>query len=380
MRVSATLIVRDESAFIDDCLASLVGFVDEIVLVDTGSRDDTVRKALRFPINLHSFRWRGNFSAARNYAITHASGEWILYIDADERLEVPDRDVWNDVRTDTRKAAWKLRFYPRVGWTPYSELRLFRNDSRIRFRGVIHERVYDDVEAVCHSDGCEIGSCEIILRHFGYENDQRPKLPRNIPMLRAYVSHDPERVYCWWHLGDTLQLSGDEEGAIEAWRKGIQVARSQVRQSYPVSNSLPYLSLILLLQSRGIPVDDLLHEALSLFPQHLFLQWVSCKLALERGHGERVRAQLERLAAIDADSFYDPEVSYKKTLFAHACRESLALCHFRASRFKEAAYWFRQAARAAPDPHACEVRAQLAQAKAGAGAASTLSSLNGRLA
>ncbi|MFZ2017885.1 MAG: glycosyltransferase family 2 protein, partial [Methyloceanibacter sp.] len=235
MRVSATLIVRDESAFIDGCLASLVGFVDEIVLVDTGSRDDTVQKARHFPIKLHSFPWRGDFSAARNYAITRASGEWILYIDADERLEVPDRDVWNGVRADTTKAAWKLRFYPRVGWTPYAELRLFRNDPRIRFRGVIHERVYDGVEDVCHSDGREIGSCEIALRHFGYENDQRPKLSRNIPMLRAYVSQDPERVFCWWHLGDTLQLSGDEEGAAEAWRKGIEVAQSQACQPYPIS-------------------------------------------------------------------------------------------------------------------------------------------------
>ena len=366
MRVSATLIVRDESAFIDGCLASLVGFVDEIVLVDTGSRDDTVQKARHFPIKLHSFPWRGDFSAARNYAITRASGEWILYIDADERLEVPDRDVWNGVRADTTKAAWKLRFYPRVGWTPYAELRLFRNDPRIRFRGVIHERVYDGVEDVCHSDGREIGSCEIALRHFGYENDQRPKLSRNIPMLRAYVSHDPERVFCWWHLGDTLQLSGDEEGAAEAWRKGIEVAQSQACQPYPISNGLPYLSLILMQHSHGIPIDGLLHEALKLFPQQLFLQWLSCKLALERGDGEKVRAQLERLAAIEADSFFDPEVSYKKTLFSHACRESLALCHFRAGRFEEAAYWFRQAAPAAPDPHACEVRARLAQAKAAA--------------
>jgi hypothetical protein len=126
------------------------------------------------------------------------------------------------------------------------------------------------------------------------------------------------------------------------------------------------LSLILMQHSHGIPIDGLLHEALKLFPQQLFLQWLSCKLALERGDGEKVRAQLERLAAIEADSFFDPEVSYKKTLFSHACRESLALCHFRAGRFEEAAYWFRQAAPAAPDPHACEVRAQLAQAKAAA--------------
>ncbi|MGC1178537.1 MAG: tetratricopeptide repeat protein, partial [Methyloceanibacter sp.] len=66
------------------------------------------------------------------------------------------------------------------------------------------------------------------------------------------------------------------------------------------------------------------------------------------------------------DAFYDPEVAYNKKLFSHACRETLALCHFRAGRYAEAAHWYRRAAAAAPDPRACEVRAQLAEAKAAA--------------
>ena len=72
MRVSAALIVRDESAFIEACLESLVGIVDEIVVVDTGSTDDTIDKARRFPIKLHRFQWGQDFSAARNFAIEQA--------------------------------------------------------------------------------------------------------------------------------------------------------------------------------------------------------------------------------------------------------------------------------------------------------------------
>src|SRR5215469_8551383 len=130
-RLSATLIVRDESHFIEDCLQSLVGNVDEIVIVDTGSRDDTLAKAGRFPILLHHFPWCGDFSAARNYAIACATGDWILYIDADERLLVPDRAVLRAMLAEEDKAAFLLRLSPRVGWTAYAELRLFRNDPRI---------------------------------------------------------------------------------------------------------------------------------------------------------------------------------------------------------------------------------------------------------
>jgi glycosyltransferase involved in cell wall biosynthesis len=365
IRVSAALVVRDESAFIDGCLESLVGVVDEIVLVDTGSRDGTLHQARRFPIQLHAFTWCEDFSAARNYAIAQVRGEWILYIDADERLHVPDLQAWHDVLADRGKAAWKVRFYPRVGWTPYAELRLFRNDPRIRFKGVIHERVHESVEQVCRNDGVTLGCCDVALYHLGYEGDQRHKLERNIPLLRSYLSTGPERVYCWWHLGEMLHLSGDDEGAAEAWRNGTEVVRVQSHRS--LSDSMPFLSLVVLQHSKGIAVDSLLKESLELFPRHLGFQWIAAKLALDRGEGESVRQILEKLAAIDPEDFYDPELSYDKTLFSHASRESLALCHFRAGRYREAAEWYRRAAATAPDPLACEVKAQLAEAKAETG-------------
>jgi tetratricopeptide (TPR) repeat protein len=93
------------------------------------------------------------------------------------------------------------------------------------------------------------------------------------------------------------------------------------------------------------------------------LRWLACKHALERGEGEIVREDLEELAAIDPDSLSDLELSYDKKLFTYAIPESLALCHFRAGRFREAAEWYRRAAPAAPEPLACEVRAKLAEAK-----------------
>ena len=362
MRVSAALIVRDESAFIEACLEFLIGVVDEVVVVDTGSTDDTIDKARRFPIKLHRFKWCQDFSAARNFAIEQASSDWILYIDADERLEVADRAVWRDIVADKRKAGWKLRFHPRVGWTPYAELRLFRNDPRIRFRGVIHERMHDGIIEVCRSDGLEIGVCEIVLQHIGYEGAQHHKISRNVPLLRNYLAQDPSRVYCWWHLGQMLLLAGDEDAAAEAWRSGVEVARARGNEG-PESNGMPFFSLLLLEHSRGSSVDHLLAEAVHLYPKHLALRWLACKHAIERGEGEIIRKDLEELAAIDPDSLSDLELSYDKKLFTYAIPESLALCHFRAGRFREAAKWYRRAALAAPEPLGCEVRAKLAEAK-----------------
>jgi hypothetical protein len=361
--VSAALIVCDESAHIDGCLKSLTGLVDEIVVVDTGSTDDTVARARRFPVTLHKFEWCNDFSAARNFALGKARGDWILYIDADERLEVRDLAEWRTVLADKGKAGWKLRFYPRIGWTPYSELRLFRNHPRIRFTGVIHERVQGGVDEVCRADGLGVGACSVALQHVGYECGQGHKVARNVPLLRDYLAQDPARVYCWWHLGEMLLIAGDEAGAAEAWRRGIEAARRQAAPR-PTMDAMPFYSLILLEHSRGAPVEDLLLEAVRLFPGHLALRWLYCKHALEQDDGEKVCTDLAELASVDPDCFSDPRLSYDKRLFSYASRESLALCHFRAGRYREAAEWYRRAAPTSPDPRACEVRAQLSEAKA----------------
>ena len=360
-RVSATLIVRDELRFIEDCLRSLTGNVDEIILVDTGSRDNTIEIASRFPIKLHYFPWCNDFSAARNFAVEHASGEWILWIDADERLEIPDRDAYSLLLSDRGKVGWQLRRHPRVGWTAVSKLRLFRNDRRIRFQGVIHERIQHGVEAVARADGLEVGVCDVRLHHVGYEADQRPKNSRYIPLLREYLSGEPNRLHCWWHLGECLRLSGDDEAAAEAWSIGMARLREIKPEHRNLGDSVLYLSLIKLRHDRGAAIDDLLAQALSLFPSHLSLQWIAAQLAVVRGDFEAARPILEKLTAIDADAFFDPKLAYDKALFRHCSAELLALCYFRSGRYNDAARLYRVAARTSPDPAACELKARLAQ-------------------
>ena len=87
--ISAVLIAKDEADRIGACLASLAGQVDEIVVVDTGSRDATVSIARSYGARTFARVLDGDFAAARNGALQHATGTWILYIDADERLSVP---------------------------------------------------------------------------------------------------------------------------------------------------------------------------------------------------------------------------------------------------------------------------------------------------
>ena len=78
------MIVKNEEAFLEKCLLSVQGLVDEIVIVDTGSTDKTKEIALKFTSKVYDFEWCDNFAAARNESLKYATGDWILVLDADE--------------------------------------------------------------------------------------------------------------------------------------------------------------------------------------------------------------------------------------------------------------------------------------------------------
>jgi tetratricopeptide (TPR) repeat protein len=363
-RLTAAMIVRNEAAFIEDCLQSLAGTVDEIILVDTGSSDDTLEKASRFPVSIHHFAWCDDFAAARNYALDRATGDWILYIDADERFQVRDRARLRQTLDDDSKVAWNLRFHPRIDWTPYSELRLFRNDPRIRFRGAIHEQIRPGIDVVAAADHLAVGDCDLAIQHVGYEDDQTRKNARNIPMLRARLARDPDHLFSWWHLGQCLSLAGDDDGAMEAWASGAAAARRMPASSRKISDALCAVSLIRMMIQHALDTSKTLREAIVLYPDHLSLRWIEATSALERGDTQTARPLLERLAAIDPEAFFDPLVSYDKSIFRHFAKEALALCYFREERFADAARLYRQAAKHSPDRESCEIKARLAELKA----------------
>src|SRR5580658_1616487 len=91
MRVSLCMIVRNEEANLPPCLASVAGLTDEVVVVDTGSHDRTKEIALAHGARVFDFAWCDDFSAARNESLRHARGDWVLWLDADDRVTAENR-------------------------------------------------------------------------------------------------------------------------------------------------------------------------------------------------------------------------------------------------------------------------------------------------
>ncbi len=333
------MIVRNEQFHLPDCLRSLQHIVDEIVVVDTGSTDQTIAIAKHFKSRIDRFDWQDDFSAARNRALDLCRGQWILYIDADERLESADPAKLKPYLGDCSYVAYTVRFYPIRGFSPYREYRVFKNDPRIRYSGVIHETMLSDIRKVAIADGLKIGIIPLTIRHFGYEQNQDRKHRRNLPLLRQAVKDNPVRSYLWWHLGTTLMACRHKKEALDALRKGLVAIRQKTKQES--SDSLIYGELIRYCHYHKKKVMPLIDEALERFPDQYYIKWLKAVVLKSNQEYKAAADIFKELSAIRTDDL-EGEIAYDEGLFRECSLEPLGDCYFKMKRFQESVDCYRK--------------------------------------
>jgi len=344
--LSGALIVRDEERVLGECLASIRDVVDEIVVVDTGSVDGTVAIALDYGARVLHHPWRNDFAEARNVALDAARGEWILYVDADERLSRADRASVERLLIGADEVAFRLLLQPDAASTPYLEYRLWRQDPRIRFQGQIHEKVTPAIGAVAQADGRPISDCGLLLTHVGYEGSQVHKHRRNLPLLRAELPREPENLFNRHHLARVLRGLGEDDEAAQVLADAVEVARRRPQDQLGV---LVFTDLVRLRRERGEDVDALLAEARSLYPDNKLLWWVEGAVDLSAGRYDAALAMLDRLLAVDLDALPGEGPAYDARIFGEYAHEARGVCLFRLGRYDEAAEAYARALESDPD-------------------------------
>jgi tetratricopeptide (TPR) repeat protein len=357
VRISAALIVRNEERFLEGCLAAVSKHVDEIVLVDTGSTDRTIEIAKQFGVAPLLREWRDDFAWARNEGLSRATGDWILYIDADERLDVPAGAQLSDGLDDTNAVTARLKFWPRVNATPFREYRLFRNDPRIRFRGAMHETVMPDLRGLIAGGGRVVESPGEI-RHLGYEGDQVHKHVRNLPLLRSAVAEQPERLYYWHHLADTLAAMGETAEALAIAREGARRAESSpLSAAERAVASLLYARYARLLTATGADPMPAIDAGLAHYPTQPDLQLLKAQALIDRNEPDAALALLEPFAEIEGATYCDPALSHDVRIFDVFAHDLRGIALLRLGRRAEAADAFARAAANAPDDPSYRVKA-----------------------
>jgi glycosyltransferase involved in cell wall biosynthesis len=369
MLLSAAIIVRDEAEHLEGCLSSLRGLVDEIVVVDTGSSDASVEVAHSHDAIVAHEPWQGDFATPRNRSLDLCSGEWILYIDADERVRAGDNEERRRrIAAAADHAAFRIVFVPRVGWTPYVEYRLWRQRPDVRFSGRMHESIVPAIAAAAQRTGQQIGVSDVItIDHFGYEGDQRHKHARDEPILLAALQEHPWRIYYYDHLARIYQALGREDEATATWLRGIEVARA--RGGEDPDDRLLWINLIthaFVREQLDGELSALVEEALERFPGVPALELAAAQVEFVAGEPRRALPRLEWLMGLSLAEIVASGSSYDERVFGEWALNLIGLCRFALEDFSGAAEAFAAAEAAAPQVPGYAVRRRLAQARAGA--------------
>ncbi|MBS3144279.1 glycosyltransferase [Candidatus Woesearchaeota archaeon] len=203
MSISLCMIVRDEEKYLEQAIKSVQELVDEIIIVDAGSLDRTVAVARKYTPNVFSYKWDNDFSKARNFALSKATKEWILVLDADEVLSKEDHlvikeltkskgyDAYTFVQVsytnDRKLLGFKLvnQKIPEakefMGFISCNIIRLFRNTKEIKFSSPVHESVDASIK-----DKKRIQQTAIVIHHYQFEKGERVHKAKQLQYLKIY--------------------------------------------------------------------------------------------------------------------------------------------------------------------------------------------------
>ncbi|HEV7493747.1 glycosyltransferase family 2 protein [Baekduia sp.] len=226
--VSLCMIVKDEEAMLPRCLAAAAEFVDELIVVDTGSTDRTIAIAESFGARVLHHEWDGDFSAARNVGLDAATSDWLFYLDADEVLVEGDGPRLRELLGHTWREAIFLTETNHVGEledgaaVQHNALRLFRNRPEYRFEGRVHEQFAHKLPTL----GERIAYTQVRIEHFGYlgaVRDAKEKSRRNLELLERQIAEGVDTPFLHFNLGSERAAAGDVAGSLvhlsRAWEK-----------------------------------------------------------------------------------------------------------------------------------------------------------------
>lgn len=230
IRISQCMIVKDEEANIRRALSWGKDIMYEQIVVDTGSTDRTVEIAEEMGAKVFHFEWINDFSAAKNYALDQAKGNWIAFLDADEYFSDEDARKIPSIIAQMEKVTPASR-RPVIIRTPLANLndvggvdsmavqdRLFRRMSKLCYHNQIHESL-DETGL----DGRVFYAKDMLtIFHTGYTQEAfqgKNKAERNTAILEQAVAKNPENYNAWIYLGHSYVQKKQFDAAQEAYHR-----------------------------------------------------------------------------------------------------------------------------------------------------------------
>lgn len=221
MKLSIGMMVKNEAQNLERCLNSIKPLLEavesELIIVDTGSEDNTVEIAKRYTDKIYYHEWNDHFGEMRNKTIAYATGEWFFVIDADEELENPQPIIDFLLMKECKEFSAGVMFVKNIttdreiaGFSTMLSPRLFRRTKKLRYEGAVHHQVVFS-GAIFNLQTC--------LLHYGYRADDpelmERKFLRTSRILKSELEKEPENLYYLYQLSVTYGMHKDFDLAIE---------------------------------------------------------------------------------------------------------------------------------------------------------------------
>ncbi|MBG9544725.1 hypothetical protein ABE29_18765 [Cytobacillus firmus] len=228
--ISLCMIVKDEEKVLDRCLTSVMGIIDEIVIVDTGSTDNTKNIAIKHTDFVYDFEWTNNFSEARNYAASKATGEWILVLDADEFVDPENlkQSISEIKQHDNQYGIYAVNIINFAGEkgesiAQHKHGRIYRNDGNIEFYRSVHEQLRAKHGSV------NFAVSSLVIYHSGYLSNivrEKEKITRNSTLIQNELGNSTSVAFDYFNLGNEFKREGKMEEALDSFIKAYKEKNS----------------------------------------------------------------------------------------------------------------------------------------------------------
>ncbi|HZK53658.1 MAG TPA: glycosyltransferase [Desulfosporosinus sp.] len=228
-KLSLTMIVKNEENCISRCLDSVKNLVDEIVIVDTGSTDKTIEICRSHRAQVFSYPWNNNFAEARNFGLNKVTGEWVLWLDADEQI-APENS--NQLIKSSLFHDYDALSVPLINFfgdsvdldnvAQIAQPRFFRNHMGFQFENKIHEWL--NISSAYDQE--RVGFLDLKIYHYGYMNstvEDKQKFNRNVNLLLQELEEEKDHAWTHYYLATEYYRTKDFKKAFEHVNKSIRM-------------------------------------------------------------------------------------------------------------------------------------------------------------
>lgn len=250
--ITLCMIVKDEADCINACLESVKGLVSEIIIIDTGSTDQTIEICENHGAKVYTYKWKNDFADARNYGLSFSTGDWILWLDADEELDASKKANIPEILNNTNAHLLALPVLNYFGkTTPVDknnvyliyQLRLFRNHKNITF----HNRIHETPLLSLNVTDKDIKDIPVSIHHYGYlqeVTDKKQKGQRNIRLLEKEMSDPAHSPWIEYHLASEFYRQEKYQQAFQYVNKSILLFLQKDQKPPSLLYKLKYTILI----------------------------------------------------------------------------------------------------------------------------------------